>query len=80
MNWLKKLVFDVAIPGRHPLRSWTLWGLALYLGAEAFSDAICDQGLLKEEICNGLQAGLKGLGTALTALGIRRAAMTGPQQ
>jgi hypothetical protein len=73
---LTKIVTSL-IPGRAIYKSLTVWGLAVYFGAEHFVDRGCDEGLISFESCQWWLNFLESFGITLGALGLRRAAMKG---
>ena len=68
------------VPGRALYRSMTVWGLALYFGAETFVNEACEMHLMSFHTCQWWLTVLQSSGVVLTALGIRRAVVKGPSQ
>jgi len=59
--------------GKSPLRSMTVWGLALYQASNALAGVLCGENqLLPPDYCWYANAGIAGLGEILVVLGIRR--------
>lgn len=78
-NPLSKIL-DTLVPGRAIYKSMTVWGLALFFGAEVFIDSACDLGLMSFQGCQWALTFSKAAGVSLGALGLRRAAMKGSSQ
>lgn len=70
-------ILDTLVPGRALYKSMTVWGLAVYFGAEKFIDRSCELGLIAFNECQWWLAFLQSVGVVLGALGLRRAAMKG---
>lgn len=59
--------------GKDWFESWTTIGLIVYFAADGAVDAVCgDTLMLSAVFCAKATAFLKGFGTVLTVLGIRR--------
>ena len=56
-------------------KSITAWGVVIFVAAEAGITQACGGELLGAGLCGTIAAGLKYVGGALTALGLRRAAV-----
>lgn len=64
------------ILGKPWYRSFTVWGLLIFVGASGAVDQVCSAGLLSPEHCTLVQEILQKVGGVLTVLGIRRAKET----
>lgn len=62
--------------GKDWWQSLTVWGVGLYVAAQAIADALCapGMGLLPGDWCPQIASVLDTVGKVLVALGLRRAA------
>ena len=77
-GWFLRPYIQQVLGGKDWFESLTVWGLIIFVAADAVTAEVCARGLMSAAWCADAVGFLKTVGGILGVLGVRRAALRGP--